>query len=93
MPVKTLIFAAFFHINDVHSHLNEFISSGTDCTDPEDGCYGGYARVQTVINERRPVLNDSLFLNAGDEFQVSAIIVVRPRLSSSGHPVLFVLRR
>lgn len=37
--------------------------------DPEDGCYGGYARISTVINERRPVLNSSLFLNAGDEFQ------------------------
>jgi 2',3'-cyclic-nucleotide 2'-phosphodiesterase (5'-nucleotidase family) len=60
---------SFFHINDVHSHLDEFRSSGTDCEDPEDGCYGGYARIKTVIDERRPVLNDSLFLNAGDEFQ------------------------
>lgn len=33
------------------------------------GCYGGYARVSTVINEQRPVHNSSLFLNAGDEFQ------------------------
>lgn len=54
----------------MHSHLDEFRSSGTDCTDPEDGCFGGYARISTVINERRPVLNSSLFLNAGDEFQV-----------------------
>ena len=60
---------SFFHINDVHAHLDEFRSSGTDCTDPTRGCYGGYARVSTVINERRPVLNSSLFLNAGDEFQ------------------------
>ncbi|KXT13452.1 hypothetical protein AC579_4247 [Pseudocercospora musae] len=60
---------SFFHINDVHAHLDEFRSSGTDCTDPGDGCYGGYARISTVINERRPVLNSSLFLNAGDEFQ------------------------
>ena len=60
---------AFFHINDVHAHLDEFRSSGTDCTDPKDGCYGGYARISTVVSERRPVLNSSLFLNAGDEFQ------------------------
>ncbi|KAF2211353.1 hypothetical protein CERZMDRAFT_43701 [Cercospora zeae-maydis SCOH1-5] len=60
---------SFFHINDVHAHLDEFRSSGTDCTDPSRGCFGGYARVSTVVNERRPVLNSSLFLNAGDEFQ------------------------
>lgn len=60
---------SFFHINDVHAHLDEFRSSGTDCTDPTRGCFGGYARISTVINERRPVLNSSLFLNAGDEFQ------------------------
>jgi 5'-nucleotidase len=66
---KWLTEPAFFHINDVHAHLDEFRSSGTDCTDPSRGCYGGYARVATVVNERRPVLNSSLFLNAGDEFQ------------------------
>lgn len=60
---------SFFHINDVHAHLDEFRSSGTDCEDPSRGCYGGYARVSTVVNEIRPTLNSSLFLNAGDEFQ------------------------
>lgn len=60
---------SFFHINDVHAHLDQFRSSGTDCEDPSRGCYGGYARVATVVNEIRPTLNSSLFLNAGDEFQ------------------------
>jgi len=60
---------AFFHINDVHAHLDEFSSSGTDCTRPERGCYGGYSRVKTVIEEQRPKYNDSLWLNVGDEFQ------------------------
>jgi 2',3'-cyclic-nucleotide 2'-phosphodiesterase (5'-nucleotidase family) len=60
---------SFFHINDVHAHLDEFRSSGTDCEDPTRGCYGGYARISTVVNEIRPTLNSSLFLNAGDEFQ------------------------
>ncbi|KAF2171270.1 hypothetical protein M409DRAFT_50734 [Zasmidium cellare ATCC 36951] len=60
---------SFFHINDVHAHLDEFRSSGTDCTNASVGCYGGYARVSTAINQRRPVLNSSLFLNVGDEFQ------------------------
>ncbi|KAI0003576.1 Metallo-dependent phosphatase [Xylariaceae sp. FL0662B] len=60
---------SFYHVNDVHAHLDQFSSSGTDCTDPSKGCYGGYARIKTVINETRPGHPDSLLLNAGDEFQ------------------------
>ena len=60
---------SFYHINDVHAHLDQFSSSGTDCTNPAKGCYGGYARVKTVIDETRPQHKDSLFLNVGDEFQ------------------------
>lgn len=60
---------SFYHINDVHAHLDQFSSSGTDCTKPEKGCYGGYARVKTVLKETRPEHPDSLLLNAGDEFQ------------------------
>ena len=60
---------SFYHINDVHAHLDEFSSSGTDCTNPEKGCYGGYARVKSVIEETRPEHPDSLLLNVGDEFQ------------------------
>ncbi|KAJ4403164.1 hypothetical protein N0V91_006740 [Didymella pomorum] len=59
----------FFHVNDVHAHLDEFSSSGTDCTRPERGCYGGYARIKTVVGEQRPNYNNSLWLNVGDEFQ------------------------
>ncbi|KAI5865212.1 Metallo-dependent phosphatase [Durotheca rogersii] len=60
---------SFYHINDVHAHLDEFSSSGTDCTNPTRGCYGGYARVKTVVDETRPGHPDSLWLNVGDEFQ------------------------
>ena len=60
---------SIYHINDVHAHLDEFRSTGTDCTDPTKGCYGGYARVKEVIDRDRPTKEDSLFLNAGDEFQ------------------------
>lgn len=61
---------SFFHVNDVHAHLDQFKSSGTDCKDPTEGCFGGYARIQHVVKEARPGLQDSLFLNVGDEFQV-----------------------
>lgn len=60
---------SFYHINDVHAHLDQYSSSGTDCTDETKGCYGGYARVKTVLNETRPQHQDSLFLDVGDEFQ------------------------
>ncbi|KAI0490204.1 Metallo-dependent phosphatase-like protein [Xylaria cf. heliscus] len=60
---------SFYHINDVHAHLDQFAASGTDCTNPEKGCYGGYARVKTVLKETRPEHPDSLLLNVGDEFQ------------------------
>ncbi|KAH6629209.1 hypothetical protein C7974DRAFT_463327 [Boeremia exigua] len=59
----------FFHVNDVHAHLDEFSSSGTDCTRPERGCFGGYARIKTVVEQQRPNYNNSLWLNVGDEFQ------------------------
>lgn len=59
----------FFHINDVHAHLDQFSSSGTDCSRPDRGCYGGYSRVKTILDSRRPATKNSLFLDAGDEFQ------------------------
>ncbi|TEB24717.1 Metallo-dependent phosphatase [Coprinellus micaceus] len=49
---------SFYHVNDVHAHLDEFRPSGSSCTDPSRGCVGGYPRIK-----------NSLFLNAGDEFQ------------------------
>ncbi|KAK0622028.1 Metallo-dependent phosphatase-like protein [Bombardia bombarda] len=60
---------SFYHINDVHAHLDQYSSSGTDCTRPERGCFGGYSRVKTVLKETRPSHPDSLLLNVGDEFQ------------------------
>ncbi|KAL0574758.1 hypothetical protein V5O48_007205 [Marasmius crinis-equi] len=58
-----------FHINDVHAHLDEYRSSGADCTDPTKGCVAGYARVKHKLGELRPQANNSLLLNIGDEFQ------------------------
>ena len=100
MKVLTQL-TAFYHINDVHAHLDEFRASGTDCTNKTLGCFGGYARVKTVIEESRKGHNDSLFLNVGDEFQVRlTICLVFPfqliasnfSLLISGHPLLLLLR-
>ncbi|KAI0427249.1 Metallo-dependent phosphatase [Xylaria sp. FL1042] len=65
---------SFYHINDVHAHLDQFSSSGTDCASLEKGCYGGYARVKTMLEETRPEHPDSLVLNVGDEFQGTLFI-------------------
>ncbi|RDA88771.1 hypothetical protein CP532_4144 [Ophiocordyceps camponoti-leonardi (nom. inval.)] len=60
---------SFFHVNDVHGRLDQFTKYGTDCTDGTHECYGGYSRIKTKVNELRQQNPDSLFLNAGDEFQ------------------------
>ncbi|TFK24617.1 5'-nucleotidase [Coprinopsis marcescibilis] len=60
---------SFYHLNDVHAHLNEFRPSGSSCPDPSRGCIGGYPRIKALMDELRPTKGNSLFLNAGDEFQ------------------------
>ena len=60
---------SFYHFNDVHAHLDEFSAAGTDCAEPEEGCFGGYPRLKTVVDETRPSHKDSLLLSVGDEFQ------------------------
>lgn len=60
---------AFFHVNDVHAHLDQYSKSGTDCKDTAKGCFGGYARIKTKVDELRAAHPDNLWLNAGDEFQ------------------------
>ena len=68
-PFLHAIAIAIFHVNDIHARLDEFSSSGTDCTAPEKGCYGGYARIKHTVDELRAQTPHSILLNAGDEFQ------------------------
>ncbi|KAJ7221394.1 Metallo-dependent phosphatase-like protein [Mycena pura] len=58
-----------FHVNDIHAHLDEVTTSGTDCTTPSKGCFGGYARIKAAVDAGRETVMNSLFLNMGDEFQ------------------------
>ncbi|GLB43786.1 putative 5'-nucleotidase, C-terminal domain [Lyophyllum shimeji] len=60
---------SLYHVNDIHAHLDEIKTSGTDCTNATQGCYGGYARIKGVVDAKRPSSKNSLFLNLGDEFQ------------------------
>lgn len=59
----------FFHLNDVHAHLDQYARSGSDCRDATQGCYGGYARIKSKVDDLRRLYPNSLLLNAGDEFQ------------------------
>ncbi|KAJ1951124.1 hypothetical protein FBU59_000343 [Linderina macrospora] len=65
------------HTNDLHAHFSPFnAKSGDTCSDATaDGCIGGSAVVKSIIDHLR-LANDvgkenSILLNAGDEFQGS----------------------
>lgn len=67
---------SIIHVNDIHSHIDEFNQFGTDCRasvitpKPQSTeCGGGYARIKTEVDKLRSQYPDHLLLNAGDEFQ------------------------
>lgn len=62
---------SIFHINDIHGHLDGFTPVEC-CEDGSERCLGGYARIQHTMKQARSELNNSLFFNCGDEYQVSS---------------------
>ena len=71
-----ICFAANFeltvlHTNDVHAHIEQFNVYGGTCT-PEDAtknqCYGGVARRQTVIEDLRKTIPNTILIDGGDQF-------------------------
>lgn len=61
------------HTNDVHSHLLEFDDAGRLCLDDEPQCAGGVARLATVVQAERARGTGVLLVDAGDQFQGSAL--------------------
>ncbi len=66
------------HINDLHSRIesiNRFDSTCNEKGETEGKCFGGIARVKTMIDDRRIELGKEnanvLVLDAGDQFQGS----------------------
>ena len=63
------------HINDIHAHFEEVnVNTGRCHQNQADAkqCYGGAARIKTMVDRIRnekPEM-DSIFLNAGDYYQV-----------------------
>lgn len=50
------------------SRFEETNEESGDCKDGET-CIGGYARLVTMVNHLKSTLNNSIYLNAGDNFQ------------------------
>ncbi|WDR05019.1 bifunctional metallophosphatase/5'-nucleotidase [Devosia rhodophyticola] len=66
------------HINDFHSRFDPITGSNSDCnaeTDAKGECFGGIARLKTIIDTTRDELSKDggnvLLLSAGDNFQGS----------------------
>lgn len=60
------------HTNDIHARFEEFNKNGVDCSVEEvssNRCYGGVARMKTVIDAYRSNTTDVLLFDAGDQFQ------------------------
>lgn len=66
------------HINDFHSRFDPITGTDSNCdaeTDAAGECFGGIARLKTIIDDTRGKLKDEganvLLLSAGDNFQGS----------------------
>jgi 5'-nucleotidase / UDP-sugar diphosphatase len=66
------------HINDLHSRIESINKYNSTCNakgEEEGKCFGGIARVKTMIDQRRKALKGAgknvLTIDAGDEFQGS----------------------
>jgi 5'-nucleotidase/UDP-sugar diphosphatase len=64
------------HINDFHSRFDPITGTDSNCdeeTDAKGECFGGIARLKTIIDDTRAKYDgaNSLLLSAGDNFQGS----------------------
>ncbi|KAI9188783.1 hypothetical protein H9P43_000205 [Blastocladiella emersonii ATCC 22665] len=60
------------HTNDIHAHLDQFNSRGVDCTEKDIAdhkCFGGAARIRTLVDQIRNSKNNTYLVDAGDQFQ------------------------
>lgn len=55
------------HTNDIHARVQEMNAFGGQCTGSD--CYGGVARMKTKAEEIRGQFPNTLFVDAGDQFQ------------------------
>ncbi|XP_012538707.2 protein 5NUC [Monomorium pharaonis] len=63
------------HTNDMHSRFEETSQLSTPCTPANSKagkCYGGFARIATLIRQAKSESPSTIFLNAGDTYQGTA---------------------
>ena len=58
------------HTNDLHSRFDQVTASGAECSQNRE-CFGGVARIKQKVDSLKQEYPNSVFLNAGDFFQVS----------------------
>lgn len=61
------------HVNDMHARYEQTNKLSGTCSDWDakaGNCYGGHARVATIIKQARQEDPNVLVLNAGDTYQV-----------------------
>lgn len=61
---------SIIHINDFHARFEETNERSFACR-PDDSCIGGLARTKTIVDRLRAKHKNTIFLNAGDNFQGS----------------------
>ncbi len=62
------------HTNDFHSRIepiNKYDSGCSEEDNAEGKCFGGTARLDTIIKERRAASNNTILVDGGDQFQGS----------------------
>ena len=72
MPLISSFDLTILHTNDVHSRLEQFDSGTVRCNQESANageCFGGVARIQTVVKQTREDVENVLFLDGGDQFQ------------------------
>ena len=78
VPVQADYALTILHINDLHSRLEPINRFNSTCAPDDDAageCFGGIARLKTMVDARRAALSDAgrnvVTLDAGDQFQGS----------------------
>ncbi|XP_018318623.1 apyrase-like [Agrilus planipennis] len=57
------------HLNDFHARFDEVNQNSVTCANGESNCIGGIARVYSVVTQLLQERPNSIFLNAGDNYQ------------------------
>ncbi|MBR5130702.1 MAG: bifunctional metallophosphatase/5'-nucleotidase [Alphaproteobacteria bacterium] len=65
------------HTNDVHAHLLPSDAKLQDCDADNAVCFGGYARIKSVIDGVRQTSDNVVVLDAGDRFSGTVFYTLR----------------